>query len=279
MDHFEGVVLDYLRADRALFVNSQCCIQLNEGANPDTSGPHWYCDAVAVSFKEQAAYLCEITYAARAPSLLARLRAWDEHWPGVRAARLGTAVCRWIGVQARLFVPESNAKGIQSAIGGLKNLPSPRVTFLEEVLPGATAPGSRCIRGRVPMTDLNITATSYALLQGKFTCWKCSESIVVTAIWVPGFLDNEDEEYPEEGGPSLLKYVSELDVGTMARVRAAAPAQAQLLADGQPDLRGQPLSNLRHAAGDHFIFSPDGPFFPKTRPAWTSSRSSRGTGP
>ncbi|WP_223670515.1 hypothetical protein [Xanthomonas citri] len=38
MDHFEGVVLDYLRADRALFVNSQCCIQLNEGANPDTSG-------------------------------------------------------------------------------------------------------------------------------------------------------------------------------------------------------------------------------------------------
>ncbi|SUZ36725.1 hypothetical protein [Xanthomonas arboricola] len=55
MDHFEGVVLDYLRADRALFVNSQCCIQLNEGANPDTSGPHWYCDAVGVSFKEQAA--------------------------------------------------------------------------------------------------------------------------------------------------------------------------------------------------------------------------------
>lgn len=69
------------------------------------------------------------------------------------------------------------------------------------------------------MTDLNITATSYALLQGKSTCWKCSESIVVTAIWVPRFLDNEDEEYPEEGGPSLLKYVSELDVGTMARVR------------------------------------------------------------
>jgi hypothetical protein len=67
MDHFEGVVLDFLRADRALFVNSQCCIQLNEGANPDTSGPHWYCDAVAVGFKERVGYLCEITYAARVP--------------------------------------------------------------------------------------------------------------------------------------------------------------------------------------------------------------------
>lgn len=47
------------------------CIQLNEGANPDTSGRHWYCDAVEASFQWQIAYLCEITYAARAQSLLA----------------------------------------------------------------------------------------------------------------------------------------------------------------------------------------------------------------
>ncbi|WP_237384567.1 hypothetical protein [Xanthomonas campestris] len=97
MDHFEGVALDYLRADRALFVNSQCCIQLNEGANPDTSGPHWYCDAVAVSFKEQAAYLCEISYAARAPPLIARLKGWNEHWAGIRGPLSETAVCRWGG--------------------------------------------------------------------------------------------------------------------------------------------------------------------------------------
>lgn len=38
--------------------------------NPDTSGPHWYCDVVAISFQEGAGYLCEITCAARAPSLL-----------------------------------------------------------------------------------------------------------------------------------------------------------------------------------------------------------------
>ena len=71
--HFEGVVLDSPRAYRALFVNSQCYIQLNEGSNPDTSGPHWYFDALAVSFKERAAFLCEITYAARAASLIVRL--------------------------------------------------------------------------------------------------------------------------------------------------------------------------------------------------------------
>ncbi|MBB4768937.1 hypothetical protein DYQ94_05240 [Xanthomonas sp. LMG 8993] len=36
MDPFEGVVLDYLRADRALFVSSQCCIGLPWGGNPST---------------------------------------------------------------------------------------------------------------------------------------------------------------------------------------------------------------------------------------------------
>lgn len=136
MDHFEGVVLDYLRADRALFVNSQCCIQLNEGANPDTSGPHWYCDAVAVSFKELAAYLCEITYAARAPSLLGRLRGWDEHWEGVKAAlvRDSGVPADW-SVRPWLFVPQAHAERLKSSLASLGTLPSPRITFLEEVVP------------------------------------------------------------------------------------------------------------------------------------------------
>ncbi|MEE7546064.1 hypothetical protein HF319_02540 [Xanthomonas sp. Kuri4-1] len=136
MDHFEGVVLDYLRADRALFVNSQCCIQLNEGANPDTSGPHWYCDAVAVSFKEQAAYLCEITYAAKAPSLLGRLRAWDQHWEGLKAALLRDSGIpfEW-PVRPWLFVPQAHAERLKGSIATLDTLPSPRITFLEDVVP------------------------------------------------------------------------------------------------------------------------------------------------
>ena len=136
MDHFEGVVLDYLRADRALFVNSQCCIQLNEGKNPDTSGPHWYCDALAVSFKEQAAYLCEITYAARAPSLLARLRAWDEHWPGLRAAlfRDSGVPLAWTA-RPWLFVPQAHAARLRASVEAFAHLPKPRITCLEEVVP------------------------------------------------------------------------------------------------------------------------------------------------
>jgi hypothetical protein len=46
MNYYESVVMDYLRSDRAVFVNTNCCIQLNQADNPDTSGPQWHCDAV-----------------------------------------------------------------------------------------------------------------------------------------------------------------------------------------------------------------------------------------
>jgi hypothetical protein len=83
MDFYQGVVVDYLRADRAVFLNTECCLQLNEGPNPDTSGPHWYCDAVAVDFTNKTVFLCEISYAGRLGSLIERLKAWTELWPGV----------------------------------------------------------------------------------------------------------------------------------------------------------------------------------------------------
>lgn len=142
MDHFEGVVSDYLRADRALFVNSQCCIQLNEGANPDTSGPHWYCDAVAVSFKEQAAYLCEISYAARAPSLIARLKGWNEHWAGIRGAleRDSGVPLDWT-VRPWLLSPRLRPSGCAPASQDLAAFPAPASRFWRTWCLGAIVPG------------------------------------------------------------------------------------------------------------------------------------------
>jgi hypothetical protein len=63
MDYFESIVVNYLRADRATFVNTECCIQPNRADNPDASGPHWYCDAVAMELRTETVFLCEISYA------------------------------------------------------------------------------------------------------------------------------------------------------------------------------------------------------------------------
>ena len=80
MDYYESVVVQYLRADRALFVNTVCCIQLNEAANPDSSGPHWYRDAVACDFRNHVILLCAISYSAQLPDLNKRLKGWHGNW-------------------------------------------------------------------------------------------------------------------------------------------------------------------------------------------------------
>lgn len=137
MDHFEGVVLEYLRADRGLFVNSQFCIQLNPGDNPDSSGPHWYCDAVAVSLREETAYLCEITYASRTRALLQHLSAWNAHWDALKGAltRDGGVPIDW-KVRPWLFVPEREVEQLRRAASGFEHLPAPRISPLEAtVLP------------------------------------------------------------------------------------------------------------------------------------------------
>lgn len=138
MDHFESVVVEYLRADRSLFVNAQCCIQLNPGPNPDTSGPHWYCDAVAVSLKLQRAFLCEITYADPPSSLQKRLTGWTRGWPLLRAAleRDSGVPAAW-PLQPWLFIAAKLQPRIDTFLRTLsfEHMPRPRITYLEQVMP------------------------------------------------------------------------------------------------------------------------------------------------
>jgi hypothetical protein len=112
VDYYQGVVVDYLRADRAVFVNTECCIQLKPGDNPDTLGPnsHWYCDAVAIDFggePDPTVFLCEITYEKGLPKLRNRLKHWSANWQQIREA-LSRDCCvpkHW-PVRPWLFVPK-----------------------------------------------------------------------------------------------------------------------------------------------------------------------------
>lgn len=107
MNYYESVVVDYLRADRALFVNAECCIQLNQADNPDTSGPHWYCDAAVADFRTKSVFLVEISYSASLSDLTKRLKGWNDNWAGVAAAltRNNHLPPEW-PVRPWAFVPE-----------------------------------------------------------------------------------------------------------------------------------------------------------------------------
>lgn len=142
MDYYQSVVLDYLQADRAIFLNAECCIQLNCAKNPDTSGPHWYCDAIACDFRAKCIFLCEISYELRLVNLTKRLRHWHENWPAVchALARDSHLPSDW-PVRPWLFVPEQlitflEKKLLQIPGSGAAALNFvPRITPLEKVQP------------------------------------------------------------------------------------------------------------------------------------------------
>jgi hypothetical protein len=143
MDYFQGVVTEYLRADRAMFVNTECCIQLNPGANPDRTGLHWFCDVVAVNLRDKQVFLCEVTYAKTLGALNKRLISWASNWDLLRAALIRDCGLQqdW-PVQPWLFVPhdlrmllEEKLSKIVNLGAGQHQMPLPKITDLEEVAP------------------------------------------------------------------------------------------------------------------------------------------------
>jgi hypothetical protein len=80
MDYYQGVVVEYLHADRAIFVNTECCIQLDDCRNVDRT-KHWYCDA-----GNRTVFLCETTFTRQPAALIRRLIEWHDKWPDVLEA-------------------------------------------------------------------------------------------------------------------------------------------------------------------------------------------------
>jgi hypothetical protein len=148
MNYYESVVVDYLRADRAIFVNTECCIQVNQADNPDSSGAHWYCDAVAVDFRSKEIFLCEISYAAELTALLKRLKGWHDNWDAVRHALSRDSFLpeSW-PVRPWLFVPEENLDFLLKALGHIGKGEAlkftTRITTLEMVQPWRYASWNR----------------------------------------------------------------------------------------------------------------------------------------
>lgn len=139
MDYFQGVVAEYLRADRCMFVNPEILIQLDLGAAPK-QGRHWYCDLMAISLREKAVFLCEVTYSAGVSALMKRLAAWQAHWHDLQSAlqRDCGVDPKWT-VSPWVFLPENRQDIYGRKLAKLNlsdaGMPTPRLTLLEDVLP------------------------------------------------------------------------------------------------------------------------------------------------
>ncbi len=145
MDYFQGVVAEYLQQSvGAVFVKTECLIQLEPG-KVVKKGKSWYCDVIAVNFKKQTAYLCEVSYSTTLSALANRLRAWSENWQALRTSlKRDYSIPESWQVEPLVFIPEklnatfekklqAVAKGSSGA--GTNAMPSPKVRYLERVTP------------------------------------------------------------------------------------------------------------------------------------------------
>lgn len=141
-DHYEDIVLNYLRADRALFTNPQCLIQIEDGDAPK-KGTSWYCDALTISFRTpNSVFLCEVSYSETLAALCTRLTQWSNSWNDIK-----TALHTWSKVNSDwpvrpwLFVPERCVERLVKHLRSLEraDLPAlrPLITPLEMTVPWA----------------------------------------------------------------------------------------------------------------------------------------------
>jgi hypothetical protein len=133
MNYCKALVMDYLRADRALFLNEECMIQLDPCRNPDKT-KHWLCDVVVVDFNARTIWLCEITYDRILARLLKRLGEWAHNWPDVRKAlwRDCKFPQEWDWpLRVWAFVPKELVERLTLRLNGM----DVRITALEDVMP------------------------------------------------------------------------------------------------------------------------------------------------
>lgn len=142
MDYFQGVVTEYLRANRSTFVNTEYLIQLDECSTPLKSR-HWYCDALTVNFEHSTVYLCEITYSKTMSALFGRLQAWAANWEGVCAAIARDSKLKGVwNFQPWVFIPEDSKAlllrklRLSSSSDLSRNaMPAPVISTLESAAP------------------------------------------------------------------------------------------------------------------------------------------------
>jgi hypothetical protein len=149
MDHFKAVVMDYLQADRAVFVNTVCCIQLDEPLDSNAPAHHCSCDAVAIDLRHGAVYLCETALGHKLQPLIKKLSAWTKNWDSIKTAlqRDCKVPANW-RIHVWLFVPKDSIEMLDGKLEHLRKTIGSKfkvkITALEDVQPWRASAWERC---------------------------------------------------------------------------------------------------------------------------------------
>lgn len=116
------------------------------------------------------------------------------------------------------------------------------------------------------MTTLtpNLFADRFGLLLAQTNCHHCQGPTPTVAVWVPAFHAIDEEGHPQEGEGAVLRYIEWLDRPVLEQVAGRAPwlRVAPTRTSGRSYLAHH-CTTCGALQGDHYVHSPDGPYFPQ----------------
>jgi hypothetical protein len=134
LDYYQGVVSEYLRANRQTFINPEFLLQIEPVSQSSIRGRYWYIDILAVNFAEQSIYLCEVTYSKGMRALTKKLSEFALNWNDIkRVVHRDSGVPESWSLGVWCFVREENIQTLLQAKPLL--LPHLQITPLEDTQP------------------------------------------------------------------------------------------------------------------------------------------------
>lgn len=132
-----------------------------------------------------------------------------------------------------------------------------------------------------PGDHANLAAPAYALLLATISCFECRVPTPTVAVLLPTYVEHDEEGDQYLGdGAAVLHYIERLDTGSLIHLQQVAPwlYPASTRTSGIRYLAHH-CESCGAVQGDHFVFSPDGPYFPQDEAGVARLRVVAGVGP
>jgi hypothetical protein len=139
-DFGQNAVVNYLRANRSIYTNTEYCLSLDHGKM--LSKRYWHSDVLVVAFHVKTIFLTEISFAKPPSLLMKRLQKWHNHWGEIPTliiedAKMDLPFPPW-QVRPWIFVPKNQVPYIQKRLAQMFKVEQrfkPIITATEMVQP------------------------------------------------------------------------------------------------------------------------------------------------
>lgn len=125
-----------------------------------------------------------------------------------------------------------------------------------------------------------VVASRFGLLMAQTRCHFCHAITPTAALWVAAFQELEEAGSAIQGEAAVLQFIEALEPAVLEQLQAHAPwLWVAFTRTSDTTYLAHHCTTCGALQGDHFIFSPDGPYWPKDDADLALLRFIEGVGP